>query len=85
MDSALTHACCGFAPQSHDQVSLPGHVVMGPLLIITLQATVLVLVPYGTTEDDVHVAIENHSLVARVRGQPPIVKVCAGHCIMMTK
>lgn len=38
------------------------------------QATVLLLVPYGTTEEDVLVAIEQNSLVARVRGQPPIVK-----------
>ncbi|KAH7102832.1 hypothetical protein BKA62DRAFT_829098 [Auriculariales sp. MPI-PUGE-AT-0066] len=38
------------------------------------QATVLLLVPYGTIESDVNVAIEENSLVARVRGQPPIVK-----------
>ncbi|KZV87186.1 hypothetical protein EXIGLDRAFT_208470 [Exidia glandulosa HHB12029] len=38
------------------------------------QATVLLHVPYDTTEDDVLVAIEQNSLVARVRGQPPIVK-----------
>lgn len=37
----------------------------------------LLHVPYDTTEDDVLVAIEQNSLVARVRGQPPIVKVRA--------
>ena len=42
---------------------------------VSTQATVLLLVPYGTTEEDVHVAIEQNSLVARVRGHPPIVKV----------
>ncbi|EMD34136.1 hypothetical protein CERSUDRAFT_86877 [Gelatoporia subvermispora B] len=38
------------------------------------QATVLLLVPYETTEEDVHVIIERNHLVAGVRGQPPIVK-----------
>ncbi|KZT73151.1 hypothetical protein DAEQUDRAFT_762502 [Daedalea quercina L-15889] len=38
------------------------------------QATVLLLVPYETTEDDVSVVIERNFLVAGVRGQPPIVK-----------
>ncbi|KZT07632.1 uncharacterized protein LAESUDRAFT_650981 [Laetiporus sulphureus 93-53] len=38
------------------------------------QATVLLLVPYETLEDDVLVMIERNHLVAGVRGQPPIVK-----------
>ncbi|KAH9838418.1 uncharacterized protein C8Q71DRAFT_751049 [Rhodofomes roseus] len=38
------------------------------------QATVLLLVPYETAEDDVSVVIERNFLMAGVRGQPPIVK-----------
>ncbi|GBE87811.1 hypothetical protein BKA93DRAFT_829545 [Sparassis latifolia] len=38
------------------------------------QATVLLLVPYETVEEEVTVAIERNHLVAGVRGQAPIVK-----------
>ncbi|OCH94453.1 hypothetical protein OBBRIDRAFT_769889 [Obba rivulosa] len=38
------------------------------------QATVLLLVSYETTDEDVSVIIERNHLVAGVRGQPPIVK-----------
>ncbi|KAH9902786.1 hypothetical protein C8Q73DRAFT_671736 [Cubamyces lactineus] len=38
------------------------------------QATVLLLLPYDTVEDDVSVIIEQEYLVAGVVGQPPIVK-----------
>ncbi|RDX57589.1 hypothetical protein OH76DRAFT_1395432 [Lentinus brumalis] len=38
------------------------------------QATVLVLLPYETVEEDVSVIIEESHLVAGVRGQPPVVK-----------
>ncbi|KAL7279022.1 hypothetical protein ACG7TL_006855 [Trametes sanguinea] len=38
------------------------------------QATVLLLLPYDTLEDDVSVIIEEEYLVAGVAGQPPVVK-----------
>ncbi|KAH9850250.1 hypothetical protein C2E23DRAFT_930389 [Lenzites betulinus] len=38
------------------------------------QATVLLLLPYETVEDDVSVTIEEEYLVAGVLGQPPVVK-----------
>ncbi|TDL25778.1 hypothetical protein BD410DRAFT_784801 [Rickenella mellea] len=38
------------------------------------QATVLLLVPYETQPEDVHVVIEQNYLVAGVRGQQPIIK-----------
>ncbi|CCM04311.1 uncharacterized protein FIBRA_06482 [Fibroporia radiculosa] len=38
------------------------------------QATVILLVPYETLEDDVSVVIERNYLIAGVRGQNPIVK-----------
>ncbi|EJF64649.1 hypothetical protein DICSQDRAFT_178276 [Dichomitus squalens LYAD-421 SS1] len=38
------------------------------------QATVLVLLPYDTVEEEVSVIIEENHLVAGVRGQPPVVK-----------
>ncbi|KAI0360149.1 hypothetical protein OH77DRAFT_1419555 [Trametes cingulata] len=38
------------------------------------QATVLLLLPYDTVEDDVSVIIEDEYLVAGVLGQPPVVK-----------
>ncbi|KAH9959599.1 hypothetical protein BC827DRAFT_1260996 [Russula dissimulans] len=38
------------------------------------QATVLLLVPYNTKEDELHVTIEQDTLVAGVRGQPPLIK-----------
>ncbi|KAI0691525.1 hypothetical protein C8T65DRAFT_670430 [Cerioporus squamosus] len=38
------------------------------------QATVLLLLPYETVEEDVSVTIEENYLVAGVRGQPPVVK-----------
>ncbi|ETW83089.1 hypothetical protein HETIRDRAFT_474236 [Heterobasidion irregulare TC 32-1] len=38
------------------------------------QATVLLLVPYETPDEEVQVTIERNHLVAGVRGQPPVVK-----------
>ncbi|KAI0279730.1 hypothetical protein BGY98DRAFT_1089100 [Russula aff. rugulosa BPL654] len=38
------------------------------------QATVLLLVPYNTKEDELHVIIEQDILVAGVRGQTPLIK-----------
>ncbi|KAH7884517.1 hypothetical protein F5I97DRAFT_1890037 [Phlebopus sp. FC_14] len=38
------------------------------------QATVLLLVPYETSKDDVVVVMERNYLLAGVRGQPPVVK-----------
>ncbi|KAI9061040.1 hypothetical protein FKP32DRAFT_1594716 [Trametes sanguinea] len=38
------------------------------------QATVLLLLPYDTVEDDVSVIVEEEYLVAGVAGQPPVVK-----------
>ncbi|KAI0710008.1 hypothetical protein C8Q76DRAFT_86342 [Earliella scabrosa] len=38
------------------------------------QATVLLLLPYETVEEDVSVVIDENYLVAGVRGQPPVVK-----------
>lgn len=38
------------------------------------QATILLLIPYETLDEDVVVAIERHHLVAGVRGQDPILK-----------
>ncbi|KAG8213416.1 hypothetical protein J3R82DRAFT_11918 [Butyriboletus roseoflavus] len=48
-----------------------------PSLILAaycLQATVLLLVPYETTKEDVVVVIERDYLLAGVRGQQPVVK-----------
>jgi len=39
-----------------------------------IQATVLLVVPYETQEEDVAVVIEKNYLLAGVRGQQPIVK-----------
>ncbi|KAI9512055.1 hypothetical protein F5148DRAFT_1165884 [Russula earlei] len=59
--------------QSHDQV-----LSLVPILFAThltlYQATVLLLVPYNTKDDELQVIIEQDILVAGVRDQPPLIK-----------
>ncbi|KAJ3552089.1 hypothetical protein NM688_g4346 [Phlebia brevispora] len=63
----------------HQAIARPGErtcLKAGAMMLIRhrLKATVLLLVPYDTSEDDIAVVFERNFLVAGVRGQPPTVK-----------